>query len=247
VGAPRVNLPLGRFAPRVNLLLGRFAVAAALAGCAVETVHQRAYPRLQEGLEPITRVAVVPLAASGDLAQAARRAEIDASVVGTPAPEAGTAPDDATALVGRYLSEALAKRGLDVIPPEDVARALAEVGSTGRVPREVARITAERFGTQGVVTGSVSRYRERSGGAQESGAASVWFEVALHTAPEGEKLWAGVFNETQRPALDNVLVASRYPGGGSRWLSAEELARWGAEQVAASMPLGTTAAPASRP
>jgi hypothetical protein len=93
----------------------------------------------------------------------------------------------------------------------------------------------------------VGRYRERTGGAQETGAASVWFEAALYTAPAGEKLWSGVFNETQRPISDNVFSATRYPGGGARWLSAEELARWGAEQTAASMPLGTTTAPGARP
>lgn len=232
---------------RVSPLAAALA-ALALAGCTVETVRQRAYPRLEEGVEPIHRVAVAPLATSGDLAQAARRAEIDASVsVGAPARSAGPTPEEATALVGRYLSEALAKQGLDVTTPEDVGRALAEAGATGRVPREVARLASDRFGAQGVVIGTVSRYRERTGGAQESGAASVWFEVAVYTAPEGEKLWSGVFNETQRPALENVLVASRYPGGGSRWLSAEELARWGADQMAASMPLGTTAAPGPKP
>jgi hypothetical protein len=224
------------------------AAGVALAGCAVETVRQRSYPRLQEGAPPIHRVAVAPFATGGDLADAERRAEIDASVsVGAPARTAGPAPGEVKALVARYLSEALTKRGVDVTAPEDVARALAEAGATGRVPREVARLAADRFGAQGVLIGTVSRYRERTGGAQESGAASVWFEVSLYTAPEGEKLWSGVFNETQRPALDNVLVASRYPGGGSRWLSAEELARWGAEQTASSMPLGSTAAAGPQP
>jgi hypothetical protein len=236
----------GRAARGVALAV---AAGVALAGCAVETVRQRSYPRLQQGVEPIHRVAVVPLATGAELAQAERRAEIEASVsVGAPPRPVGTSPDEATALVGRYLSEALARRGVDVTTPEDVGRALAEAGSTGRVPREVARLAADRFGAQGVLLGTVSRYRERTGGAQESGAASVWFEVALYTAPDGEKLWSGVFNETQRPLSENLLVGSRYPGGGSRWLTAEELARWGAEQTAGSMPLGTTApAPGPRP
>jgi hypothetical protein len=56
-----------------------------------------------------------------------------------------------------------------------------------------------------------------------------------------------VFNETQRPLSSNVLVASRYPGGGSRWLSAEELARWGAEETARSMPIGAGVGPGPKP
>ena len=224
------------------------AAALVAAGCAVETVRQRSYPRLEEGVEPISRVAVAPFGTAGDLAQAERRAQIDANVsIGAPAAEPGVGPAEATALVARYLSEALAKQGLDVTTHEDLGRVLAEVGADTEAPREIARLANERFGAQAVVLGNVARYRERTGGAQESGAASIWFEVALYNAPEGEKLWSGVFNETQRPALGNVLVASRYPGGGSRWLSAEELARWGAEETARSMPLGSTAGPGPRP
>jgi hypothetical protein len=223
-------------------------LAATLAGCAVETVRQRSYPRLEEGVPSISRVAVAPFEPAAELAQAARRAEIEASVsVGSAPRETGVSPAEATALVARYLSEALAQRGLDVTTHEDVGRVLAESGASGPLaPREVARLANERFGAQGIVIGSVGRYKERTGGAQEAGAASIWFEVALYTAPEGEKLWSGVFNETQRPLSSNVLSASRYPGGGSRWLSAEELARWGAEQTAANMPLGATAAPGAR-
>jgi hypothetical protein len=227
-----------------------FAAAFVAAGCTpVETVRQRAYPRLEEGVEPISRVAVAPFRTSGDLAQAERRAEIDASVsVGAPARESGVSPAEAKALVARFVSEALAKQGLDVTTHEDLGRTLAEAGAAeSEAPREIARLANERFGAQAIVIGSVARYRERTGGAQEVGAASIWFEVALFTAPEGEKLWSGVFNETQRGILGNVLVASRYPGGGSRWLSAEELARWGAEETARSMPLGSTAGPGPQP
>lgn len=230
--------------------LAGLLACAALAGCAVETVRQRAYPRLEEGIEPISRVAVAPFTPSGELAQRARRAELEASVsVGSaPIAEERVSPAEATALVARYLSEALAQQGVDVTTQEDVSRVLAEAGASGPLaPREVARLAHERFGAQAVVIGTVGRYKERTGGAQESGAASVWFEVALYTAPAGEKLWAGVFNETQRPLSSNVLSASRFPGGGMRWLSAEELARWGAEQTAARMPLGTTAPPGARP
>lgn len=223
------------------------AAAVVAAGCTVETVRQRSYPRLKEGVEPISRLAVAPFGTSGDLAQAERRAQIDAGVsIGAPAPEPGVGPAEAAALVARYLSEALVKQGVDVTTHEDLGRVLAETGADTQAPREVARLASERFGAQAVVIGSVARYRERTGGAQEVGAASIWFEVALYKAPEGEKLWSGVFNETQRPLSDNVLVASRYPGGGSRWLSAEELARWGAEQTALSMPLATSA-PGPRP
>ena len=215
------------------------AAGIALAGCAVETVQQQSYPRLEEGIEPITRVAVAPFSLAGDLADAERRASIAAGVGSEPR-TAGIAPADAAALVARYLAEALAKQGLDVTTAEDLGRALSESGSS-LAPREVARLAAERFGAQAVLIGNVARYREKKADVGEDAAASVWFEVALYEAPAGDKLWSGVFNETQRPLSSNVLVGSRYPGGGSRWLKVEELARWGAEETARSMPLGATA------
>jgi hypothetical protein len=208
----------------------------ALAGCAVETVRQQSYPRLEEGVEPIHRVALAPLSLAGDLAEAERRAAIAAGVGAAPRP-AGVAPAEAASLVARYLAEALAQQGVDVTAAEDLGRALSESGSS-LAPREVARLAAERFGAQAVLIGNVARYRERSTEIGEEQAASVWFEVTLYQAPEGDKLWSGVFNETQQPLSFNVLVGARYPGGGSRWLSVEELARWGAEQTAHSMPLG---------
>jgi hypothetical protein len=225
------------------------AAALALACAPVETVRQRSYPKLEEGVPPINKVAVAPLGTGGDLAQAARRAEIEASItVGSAPRETGVTPAEATALVARYLSEALYDRGIDVTTQEDFGRALTESGTgVPAAPREAARLANERFGAQAVLLGNVLRYKERTGGAQESGAASVWFEVALYTAPQGEKLWAGVFNETQRPLSGNVLSASRYPGGGTRWLSVDELAKWGATETAASMPVGSTTAAKPRP
>lgn len=218
------------------------AAALALAGCAVETVRQQSYPRLEQGVEPIHRVALAPLSLAGDLAEAERRAAIAAGVGSAPR-SAGVAPAEAAALVARYLAEALAQQGIDVTAAGDLGRALSESGSSV-APREVARLAAERFGAQAVLIGNVARYREKQADIGENAAASVWFEVSLYKAPEGDKLWSGVFNETQRPLSHNVLVGSRYPGGGSRWLSAEELARWGAEQTVLTMPLhGGAAAP----
>ena len=223
-------------AQRVSARSLALAAALALAGCAVETVHQQSYPRLAEGVEPIYRVAVVPFTLGGDLAAASRRSALDAEVGAAPR-DRGVAPEEAAALVARYLAEALAKQGRDVTTHEDMGRALSEAGLSG-APREAAGIAAERFGAQGVLVGTVSRYREKKDDIGEDAAASVWFEVSLYKAPEGEKLWSGVFNETQRPLSSNVLVGARYPGGGSRWLSVAELARWGAEETARNMPLG---------
>ncbi len=59
--------------------------------------------------------------------------------------------------------------------------------------------------------------------------------VALYAAPSGEKLWTARFDETQESLMANPLKARRYPGGGTRWLSAAEFARWGADEMARAL------------
>lgn len=194
------------------------------AGC-VETVATRSYPALRERGVSIQRVAVAPFRASGSLAQL---------------PETAAKPALATNLVARYVSEALAARGVSVVPAEDVARLLPAAPSPGHrlVPRMVAELVASEFGADAVLLGEVSRFDERSGQAAGSRhPASVGFEVTLYAAPDGERLWHAAFHETQQPLSSNILSTPRYPGGGMRWLTAEEFARWGAQETMAALPL----------
>jgi hypothetical protein len=223
-----------------GMLLG--GVALALGGCA-DTVQTRAYPRLAEGIEPIEKVAVAPFALAGELAEPERSDGLG------PAARRAESPEEASALVARYFAEALHERGVEVIPADDLVRSLEVAGADSErfIPRQVARVAHAKFGVDAIVLGSVSRFKDRRGGSGgTTEPASVWFDVALYSAPGAEKLWTGTFRETQKPFTENVLTTAQYPGGGTRWLSAEELARWGAEQTARAMPLGQTLTPEQR-
>ena len=146
--------------------------------------------------------------------------------------------DEAAALVARHVAEAIEQRGVAVLPAGDVRRATEDAGLEVS-PHELARLVAERFGAEALLVGKVLRYQERVGQAAGSTRpAAVGFEVTLYGAPEGERLWRAVFDERQQALSENVFNAARYPGRGSRWLSAGELARWGAEEVAQVMPVG---------
>lgn len=145
---------------------------------------------------------------------------------------------DSADLIGRFLSEALAARGYSVIPPSDVALAFEAEGLP--VPRLDARaaadLAARSFGATAVMIGRVTRFRELEGSAVgATRPASVAFEVSLHEVPGARRLWTGRFDETQQALTANVFRAREYPGGGTRWLSAAEFARWGAGRVADSL------------
>jgi len=153
--------------------------------------------------------------------------------------QAGVSAATAAELVGRFVTEAVAARGIPVIPPSDLALAFSAEGRpTPRLDgRAAASLAARDFGATSVLVGQVWRYRERSGQALGSAEpASVAFEVTLFAAPNGRRLWQARFEETQQSLTANPLRARLYPGSGTRWLTAAEFARWGASQVAKSLP-----------
>lgn len=141
---------------------------------------------------------------------------------------------EAVELVSRFLSEALEAEGIAVVAPSDLVLAFEGKGLV--LPRRDvganAKLAAEQFGATSVLLGRVLRYQEREGEALGvRRPASVWFEVSLYTAPGGVHLASARFDQTQQSLSSNVLLARKYPGRGTRWLTVGELARWGAEHV----------------
>jgi hypothetical protein len=206
--------------------LAVFSTLLVVTGCSImqvaPVVENRTY-RIPAGA--LDKIAIIPFHAKDTL--------------GKHVIEGGDSPETVAELMARFLTEALVERGFGVIPPSDLAIILNSQGITlgKRNPRVVAEIAAREFGATAVMLGEVSRYRDRTGERYGSSkAASVAFEVSVHSAPAGHRLWTAKFDETQRPLSEHVLNARRYPGGGTRWLTAAELAQWGAVSAADSLP-----------
>jgi hypothetical protein len=145
---------------------------------------------------------------------------------------------DAADLVATFVTDALRAQGFAVVPPSDILGAFVAQGRpVPRLdPREAGALAAREYGATAVLLGKVYRYREREGQALgASRAASVGYELTLFEAPGGRRLWTSRFDETQQPITANVFNAQRYPGGGRRWLTAAELARWGADGAAKAL------------
>ena len=143
-------------------------------------------------------------------------------------------------LVTRFVAEAFAAQGIAVVAPNDLVIAYEAEGRV--LPRgdaqNVAALAAQQFGATSIATGRVQRYREREGGGAGSfGPASVAFDITLH-APSGSPVYKARFDHTQTTLSGDVFGAVRYPGGGTRWLTAAELARWGADHAVEEIPPG---------
>ena len=149
------------------------------------------------------------------------------------------APAQAAQLVARFVAEAIEQRGVPVIPASDLALALEGAGQvvSPTDPDGLAAFAARKFGATAVVLGEVTRYREREGGASGAFApASVGFVLNLYSAPGALRVWSARFDETQQALSANVARARQYPGRGTRWLTAAELARWGIEHAIEAVP-----------
>ena len=147
----------------------------------------------------------------------------------------------AAELVTRFVAEALSARGIAVVAPNDLVVAFEGQGAV--LPRgdaeTVAAIAASQFGATAIVIGTVARYQEREGGS--SGAlrpASVSFDFSVYAAPGAAPAYRAHFDQTQVPISANVFSALRYPGHGMRWLTAADLARWGADLAVREIPGG---------
>ena len=103
--------------------------------------------------------------------------------------------------------------------------------------RSLAQRLGRRMNADYVVIGTLWRYRDRGAvpGMPDS-PASVAFALYLVEVDNGRRLWRGVYDETQRQVTENMLQAGKYLKMGMRWLSAQELARYGVKQVLERFP-----------
>ena len=104
-------------------------------------------------------------------------------------------------------------------------------------PGEVFRRVGEELDVDGIVAGYVFRYRERKGyeyGVERP--ASVAFDIHLLRVKDGKFVWKGVFDKTQTSLMENVLDVASFIKGHGKWLTAEQLAGEGIDNVIKTFP-----------
>ena len=119
-----------------------------------------------------------------------------------------TSPEMAAELVTRFITDAMGKRGIQVIPASDLVTAFRAQGVEpfNVNPRIAAELAATEFGATAILMGRVSRYREREGESFGSNsAASVAFDLTVYTAPVARRIHSSQFDETQRPLSEHIV------------------------------------------
>ena len=104
-------------------------------------------------------------------------------------------------------------------------------------PRSIGRKLGRVFNADHIVIGSIWRYDERLGGALAAEQpASVAFVIYLVEVESGKELWKGYFDKTQQSLTDNLFKFSEFFKQGGKWLSAEQLSRFGVKALMEKFP-----------
>ena len=104
-------------------------------------------------------------------------------------------------------------------------------------PRKLAKKFGENLQADLVVVGAVWRFREK-GAVEEmpDSPASVAFSVYLMEVAGGKRLWRNAFDGDQKTLSEDVLGGLQQIKMGLRWLSVNELARYGVKSVFRTFP-----------
>lgn len=139
--------------------------------------------------------------------------------------------DAALLVTGRVLEQLVLLDRFDLVPPLESARLLRLRGRGEAPAAEVCRVLHAAFGVDAVLFGTLHRFAEREGRPRgASRPAAVRFELEMRGAT-GRPLWRGSYNEVQQGLIDDPRSLSRASERGFRFVTAEELARYGAREL----------------
>lgn len=147
-----------------------------------------------------------------------------------------TVPPYAPEKIAQIMYRKLRKReGMLVLSPEEARRAIQSFGGQqGELSEQLAKEAVQKLGADAALVGRVLVYREREGSKWGARPAVVGFEVKLIGA-DGTVLWTADYYERQRPMIEDI--AGFFERGGV-FVTAEELAEYGAERIVRKFPFG---------
>jgi len=151
-------------------------------------------------------------------------------------PKVGIPPYAAEKVAQLFYGKLKSWEGIRVSAPEDVTRTIKALGSevVGLTPEQMARKVTAKLSVDAAVLGRVLVYRERVGSKLGADPAEVGFEVKLVSA-DGTTLWHGNYYEKQKPLTEDAKGFFERKGV---FVTAEELAEYGAEHLVQEFPFG---------
>ncbi|MBU0909366.1 MAG: hypothetical protein KJ717_07330, partial [Proteobacteria bacterium] len=149
-----------------------------------------------------------------------------------------TLMDDLQSDAGQILTDIFQQElkktyGDNVVPAAQVQAAYNGLTEKqNRTPRELAIELGRQLGVDHVMVGLVWRYKQREGSSMSvQSPASVAFSAFVVKVADGKLAWKANFDKTQSSLSENLFDAPMFLKEGMKWLTAEELASYGAGKM----------------
>ena len=127
-----------------------------------------------------------------------------------------------------------------VIPLEQAEKTfqILKIDHAKDTPEKVLMDLGDTLKADYMMAGNVWRYRDRVGTAfSVERPASVAFAVYLVDMKTRRLIWQASYDETQQALLENLFNVKDFFKQGAKWLTAEELARYGMNKMFQDYPL----------
>jgi hypothetical protein len=207
-----------------------------LGGCAGDqTAPDRAEPA---GLSNVERLLVAPFYIATERYEVGTT--LECSVCGAVFVTGPIARGDDTYMTEQLLAYLKSKTTFSLIPPEEGEGVRSKIvfDSVDQSRRDILLEMGKKLDADAVISGTLFRFRRRVGtGYSVETPASVAFSIYLIRVSDGQLLWDGHFDETQKPLSEDLFRLFSFIKGGGAWLTAEELARQGLDKVMATFPV----------
>ncbi|MCX7991258.1 MAG: hypothetical protein N2999_04370, partial [Proteobacteria bacterium] len=105
------------------------------------------------------------------------------------------------------------------------------------VKAELIKSLGDLFKAEAVLKGHVLKYVDKIGGKYGiSRPASVSLLINLYDTKDGSLIWHGSYKETQISLSENLLNIDLFLKRGFKWLTADELAKFGISEIISKIP-----------
>jgi TolB-like protein len=154
----------------------------------------------------------------------------------------GYVPDSAGSFLTSELVSLMEKQqGYTVLSSEGSQDMLSGMSGTDNDTEQHLNLyvnAGKRAGADVVLIGHIFRFVDRKGNRMSvESPASVAFDLHLIDVDSGKIVWTANFDQMQRPLSDNLLELSSFIKRKASWVTAEELAQGGLEDMMRRFPL----------
>lgn len=224
----------GRSLILVSLLLAFPMILAA--GCSYKNRRVPEATGPMRGINKLVVAGFQPLIAQGQ-----RSDVVHDSLTGSVYIAEPVSDENAKELTRMLFEKIVSKKSFELISPRQSEGAYYSILQADRgvnlSKSQILEKMGNSFGGDAVLAGYLYRWRQRVGtdyGVRS--AASVAFDLWILDPKDGSILWRRKFDKTQQSLTENLLEAHSLLKAGFRWMTVEEYADFGLDEILEKMP-----------